>query len=314
MAKAIKIGKTVDTVETENVTFSNFIENNKIKISGLEKMPEIGITRILYENPWNEDDECLNQASKMKLTVSLDKDGKIHSLNKVSDDYKLVQHEEAIWKSLDQIITRFPEFGTPDVDLNFRKHGGIMHAKYTFPKAVEIQEGDPIKPVVVLTNSVDLSKRFSLTFGAFRMICTNGMVIPDRRFPNATLINKLHKVGTLDLDDAIHLMMEGFHTFSSTIELFQRYTTIQMGRSQFEEIMDASPLSVAQAKEILTIPLRGFNNVPLETDFLNGTTSVWKAYNAATQFITDHNRNESTTLERGRAIAELFDNMTGINA
>ena len=189
-----------------------------------------------------------------------------------------------------------------------------MHAKYTFPKAVEIQEGDPIKPVVVLTNSVDLSKRFSLTFGAFRMICTNGMVIPDRRFPNATLINKLHKVGTLDLDDAIHLMMEGFHTFSSTIELFQRYTTIQMGRSQFEEIMDASPLSVAQAKEILTLPLRGFNNVPLETDFLNGTTSVWKAYNAATQFITDHNRNESTTLERGRAIAELFDNMTGINA
>ena len=198
MAKAIKIGKTVDTVETENVTFSNFIENNKIKISGLEKMPEIGITRILYENPWNEDDECLNQASKMKLTVSLDKDGKIHSLNKVSDDYKLVQHEEAIWKSLDQIITRFPEFGTPDVDLNFRKHGGIMHAKYTFPKAVEIQEGDPIKPVVVLTNSVDLSKRFSLTFGAFRMICTNGMVIPDRRFPNATLINTTQSKGCGD--------------------------------------------------------------------------------------------------------------------
>lgn len=291
--------------------FSQFVMDKNINIKGLDNMPEIGISKAMFENPWDAEDENLYAASGMRLTLAKHNDGNIYALNKVSKDYKLVQHHEALYKALDAIITNHPEFGIPEIVTHFTNNGGRMYAKMIFPEAIKIQGDDPVKPQVVLTNSADLSKRFTLLFGAFRLICSNGMVIPDSRFKDNVLIKSLHKNGTLDLDDAISKMMVGFESFSESIGIWKAYTEKFITMEEFEVVMKGSTLSENQVKEVLQIPLRGFEG-NLAGSFLSGSVNAWKAYNAATQWITDNNKNEATALDRGLAVSEGFERVLAL--
>lgn len=296
--------------------FKKFVKKNKVVISGLDKMPEIGITRALFENPWHtesEEDSDLFVAHGMRITLAKQPDGSIHALNKVSDDYHLVQHHQALHKSLTAILEKCPEFGVPEVTAKFTNNGGRMYARMLFPQAMEIQKGDPVKPEVILTNSADLSKRFSLAFGAFRLICSNGMIIPDSRFKDYVMIRNLHKNGTLDLDDAIAKMMVGFESFSESIGIWSAYTEKTIGIGEFYTIMEGSLLSENQVQDVLALPLKGWDGNLLNA-LSNGPVTAWQAYNAATQWITENNKNEATTLDRGFAVSRQFEKVLGMNS
>ena len=223
-------------------------EDKGVEISGLENMPELAIEEIEFKNPWSPDsDNPEYMVSKTKLmTLARTPNGMIHDLNKVSNQYKLVQHHEAVSLCLDAILTGAPEFGAPNVGLYFTDDGGIMYAKMTFPEVIEIQKDDPVKPQVVITNSADLKKRFTMSFGAFRMICENGMVIPDSRFPNYVMIRNLHKQGTLNLDEAIAKMLVGFEDFSETLDIWKLYAELQLKDEAIRNILENSGLSERQ--------------------------------------------------------------------
>ncbi len=214
-----------------------FAIDQEINIRGLERMPELGIAPCLFDNPFDNGE--LYSADGMHITLAKDPNsGHVQALNKVSDQYKMVQHYEALHNSLEAIINGAPEFGKPDVELKFSPYGGKMWAKMMFPQMINIMEDDPIKPQCIVTNSADLSKRFSIIFGAFRIICSNGMIIPDSRFPDYVLIRNLHKQGTLDLDEAIQKMMVGFESFSETIGLWKEYAQLEITKSRMTGILE----------------------------------------------------------------------------
>ena len=285
----------------------DYAKSNSISIEGLEKLPELGITPIQYMDPF--DGEYYESEDNF-LTMAKHPSGKLDELNKVSKQYKLVQHYEALHQSLESIINGAPEFGKPDVNLSFDPTGGRMWAKMLFPEVINIMgDKDPVKPQCIITNSADLSKRFTIIFGAFRLICSNGLVIPDSRFPDHVLIKNLHKKGTLDLDSAISKMMVGFESFSETIGLWKEYAELEIGKEWFSKTCLDSGFSEKQLENIAGSSLRGFDT-PLGNDFVGKKkANGWKAYNAATQFITDNNVNEGTALLRGRNISDRFDSL-----
>lgn len=56
-----------------------------------------------------------------------------------------------------------------------------MRRKYIFyEKEVEIRKGDIVNPELQLFNSYDTSWPFILILGAFRVICTNGLVVGEK--------------------------------------------------------------------------------------------------------------------------------------
>lgn len=291
--------------------FQAFCKKNKIKVQGLNAMPEIGITRALFENPWQKDDEDLYIARGMRLTLAKHPDGTITALNKVSKDYKLVQHYEALQLALEVIIEKYPEFGIPEIDLKYRNSGGRMNAEMRFPYTVNMQgDDDPVKARIILSNSADLSKRFTLFFGAFRLICSNGMVIPDSRFTDVTKIKKLHRLGTLDLDDCIESLTQGFQSFSDAICSWRTYNERTITLGEWEKVMDKTSLSENQVKEVLAIPIIGFQDQTLEGLFANGgQVNAWQAFNAGTQWITHNTTNEQTALDRGVLFSNAFEEM-----
>jgi hypothetical protein len=289
---------------------SNFIAEKNILINGIESMPELGLTNVIYENPWDAEDDSLYVAGGMKLTMSKTSDGMVHALNKVSKTYKLVQHDEALLGSLKAIYDGMPDFGTPKIDVSFRDNGGRMMAKIKSEHGIEIAEKDVVYPQLVLSNSADLSKRFTLAFGVFRFVCSNGLVIPDHRFPDCVKIKKLHKEGTLNLESILASMVQVGQGINSAVLTWNEYTKKAIAKVEMENVVDGI-LSPTQFKNILELDIRGGEG-NLETVFKNGSTSVWNAYNAVTQFLTDNNKNDDTTLERGRRISERFDELVGI--
>jgi len=290
---------------------SNFVAEKNIHIAGLDAMPELGLTNVIFENPWDRQDESLYIAGGMKLTMSKMPDGSIHALNKVSKSYKLVQHDEALLGSLKAIYEGMPDFGNPSVNLNFRDNGGRMMARIKSNKGIEITEKDIVYPELVLSNSADLSKRFTLAFGVFRLVCSNGLVIPDHRFPDHVKIKKLHKEGTLNLETILDSMVQVGRGIGDAVLTWNEYTKRAIARDELIQITEGV-LSENQVKNILTLDIRGGNG-SLEKAFTgNNKTTVWNAYNAVTQFLTDNNRNDDTTLERGRRISERFDELVGV--
>jgi len=289
--------------------FKEFVSENKISIKGLDDMPELRMSKIMFDNPWDSEDDNLYVARGTKMTVSRTPDGNIHGLAKVSDDYKLVQHYEAVQKTLEGILGLKKELGIPEVSLGFGNNGGRMFAKILFKKKVEIAPKDFIVPGAIVTNSADLSRRYTSAYSGMRQVCTNGLMMPDSRFKDASQVKSLHKNGTLDIDEAVLKLTEGLKGFMLKMEGWRAYNDILISRDEFERVMDNSTLSVGQVKDVIQIPLRGFDS-NLETSFAgDGKASAWKAYNAGTQWITDNAKNPATEIERGRALSESFESL-----
>lgn len=104
--------------------------------------------------------------------------GKLFSI--VSNDYRLIRHEEAIGL-IEGTLNEIPDLHAHDTSTRFYNDGGRMWRTYRFPELyVEIKSGDRVNPELHLYNSYDLTWPFILTLGAWRMICTNGLVVGEK--------------------------------------------------------------------------------------------------------------------------------------
>jgi len=95
---------------------------------------------------------------------------------RASSDYKLIPHVEI----LDAVESMFEANGL-DYDLTDVRTGGKanarMYADYELPEhKIDIQ-GEEFTPFVRITNSYDLSVRFKLVSGLYRVWCSNGAIV-----------------------------------------------------------------------------------------------------------------------------------------
>ena len=95
-------------------------------------------------------------------------------LSCMTDNYKLINNSMIIEKS-DNIISK--EGGTLKEVQTFGK-GARSIVKYEFDKhKIKISNGDICTPEIVWANSYDGTVGLNIIAGAFRLVCTNGLVI-----------------------------------------------------------------------------------------------------------------------------------------
>jgi hypothetical protein len=76
------------------------------------------------------------------------------------------------------VIEANEDLGACTVSIEFYNAFGRMRTAYCFHEIkVDLTEGDPVNPEIHLFNSYDVSWPFTLILGAFRMVCSNGLVI-----------------------------------------------------------------------------------------------------------------------------------------
>lgn len=279
-----------------------------IEIVGIDAMPELEIGAAFAQPVPGGPMEMVKNTY---LTSSVYPDGTRNYLAAVTGKYHLEQHYGILEQILEECHS-LPEFGKPGVELKFSPNGGRMWAKFLFPHIVNVggkKVDDPIKPQIVVTNSADAKERLRLVYGAFRLICSNGMVIPDKRFPQSGKVNKLHKIGTLNVAKIIEGIKLGFSSFSEAIGLWKNYAKLEISSGQFVEALEVIGLSDKMGEKVLEQTFRGGSGTLLDRFRNGGRATGWDAYNAVTQFITDDVENPATNIDRLRSAGEYFDGL-----
>ena len=217
----------------------------------------------------------LHTAKGYKAIVDSDTD-KVFSI--VSKDYKIISHEQAI-EQIESVIAKNDHLGKYDTKIDFYNEGGRMCSTFTFPGiSAEIKTGDFVNLQLHLFNSYDVTWPFIITLGAFRLVCTNGLVIGEKIFH----IRKRH---VCELDD-LHIrknIATATKRFKKQTEKWINLTHIPLHLETYEKVMKSMKFGKTATEEIgqrVAHDATGYNN----EDFPE--ISLWTFYNVLTWYIT----------------------------
>jgi hypothetical protein len=117
---------------------------------------------------WSEDDGH---------RAVVDDAGHVHSI--VSPHYRLVPHDEGIARMTTMADELSRAFGSYDLDVKL--DGSWAEASFVFQDTkVDVGRSDPISPRLLYLNSYDGRLKETIDFGAYRLVCSNGLVIGKR--------------------------------------------------------------------------------------------------------------------------------------
>lgn len=219
-----------------------------------------------------EDTKAMNQ---YKAIVD-SRTGKVFAIT--SKEYKVMRHEEAI-ERIEKAFSENPQLGAYRVNTSLYNGGGRMRRKYSFPGiCVQMSPGDTINLELDMYNSYDLTWPFIVTLGAFRKVCSNGLVVGDKYFH----VKKRHsaQLYSLSIREELSSAIQRFglqaaewrswHRMSLTPRTYQRVMgTMAFGKKATEEIEKKVS---AEVKELTN------DGFPIMT--------VWAFYNVLTWYIT----------------------------
>ena len=149
------------------------------------------------------------------------------------------------------------------------RHGSM------FDKSIVKNVGETI-PEFVLINSHNRTFRFTLTFGLFRLVCSNGLVVHDELY---TKINTRH-IG-FDFDDLAETVDSYVESFPLILEKIDLYKNIMLNRAEkIEMAKKAATFSWGKSAkvdaELLIKPKRDED----------AGDSLWKVFNVIQENIT----------------------------
>jgi hypothetical protein len=246
----------------------------------MKEKPDIGEISFpeIVEQPvmWGYDKD-LHQANKHKAIVNFDT-GKLFSI--VSNDYRLIRHEEAI-EQIEKAIFDAPGLGRYETFTEFYNDMGRMRRTYRFPEvSVEIgtRDKDIVNPELHLFNSYDVTWPFIIILGAFRLICTNGLVV-GKKFLH---LRKRH-VYELEKINVQEEVSTALARFELQINQWGEWAQRRLTEKTYTHVMNAMEFGKKARKEIkgrIEREAKGFddNYVPV--------MSVWIFFNILTWYIT----------------------------
>ena len=158
-------------------------------------------------------------------------------------------------------------------------HGARMRRLYRLSEVkVEIQPGDSINPELQLLNSYDTAWSFILLLGAFRIVCSNGLVV-GKQF----LRLKKRHVADFEKIDLQERISTALMQLTSQCDQWKRWAENQLTDQTYDKVlsaMDFSKKALVEIRRRLAQEAKGFseNGIPI--------MSLWIFFNVLTWYIT----------------------------
>ena len=203
-----------------------------------------------------------------------------HIYSTVTQNYQLIRHEEAI-DMVEKALVKVPEFGDAQRTVKlYGKENGRMIVEYEFrDHPVYVDSTDRLYPRILLTNSYDKGKAVQLQFGAFRLVCSNGMVTGTKE-----LAYRREHHQNIDLDQLQEWLFAAMDRFSEQNELWKTWADDVIEQPAAISKVEDLRLTDQQTQEVLSLPEK------LTGHRLNlaETVSRWVLFNIMTQYISHH--------------------------
>ncbi|MCK9596517.1 DUF945 domain-containing protein [Candidatus Pacearchaeota archaeon] len=218
----------------------------------------------------------------------------------VRNRYKVVSHQGAI-DIVSEAIKLNPEFGEGDLKTIFTDDGRKMKATFTFSEIDHNigDKGDILHPTVTLFNSYDASWPLSLLFGAFRVVCSNGMIVGEKFMQ----FKRKHTL-MLDPKSVIDHLSEGMEKFSMQTNLWQEWVERTLAASETERMLNELHFGKKETKA-LEQEIEVSSNLTLDA-MRKQAASKWLLYALVTQFVTHKIKSETRRVDLEKRIAKVF--------
>jgi hypothetical protein len=207
----------------------------------------------------------------------------------VSDEYKLVQHQEVI-NSVEYIIAQHPEWGVPTRTVYLSANGARKKVVWVFTDILyEIREGDSVHPTIEAFSSFDTTIAQYLTLGAFRLLCSNGLIIG-----KILAEYKRKHTSSLDLKVAANTISKGMTQYSNMVGLWSSYADRMALPTEFT-LFEELPFHKTEKDRILSNMYK--EGTVLQWDVVDGhkvrkaEINAWSMFNLMTYEAT-HNVND----------------------
>jgi len=197
-------------------------------------------------------------------------------LSCMTDNYRLVKNETII-KAAEPIINKYKG---KIKEVNVFGKGQSTHMSWHFPNhLVKIGKNDEMTPEIVIGNSYNGTVGVNIIAGAFRLICSNGLVIGIV----ASKYKNKHIQSNVSLDDFDSVISE---TMDKTKLIFKEEFPILQGTNfKDKHIINFLKMFPIQANEMVTQAL-----------IANRPKSFWDLFNVGTNVLSHHmNRNAQST-------------------
>jgi len=232
----------------------------------------------------------------------------------VTNDYRLIRHEDVVDIATAAAFS-FPEYGNPTIDVAMPREGARLKVTFTFTGvSVDIDRGDKLHPTLHAYNSYDTGWALRTAFGAFRVVCTNGMMIGKIM----QKYRKEHHQG-IDMDDVKQEIVTGMKALSEQQELWKAWTTVRVKSQETTDLLKSLGLlnangeviqSLAEMKEITGngegVSVIDFVELKKTREELN----LWRLYNLLTQYLTHEVKSD---IKRERIMVKLTNQMDAWN-
>lgn len=162
-------------------------------------------------------------------------------------------------------------------------------------------KNDIVMPKLTVQHSYNGLTKYAINFGYFRLICTNGLVIPvkDMNMFNLSIQGK-HTSSIIHSIERLNDMLINFTTNASTVigSINQKFeqlggVIVNKPEDRIIEVMNANGLSVIDNNKFNTvndIMLRINKEVNDPTMGYGGVVNDWLIYNGINQYINDTDR------------------------
>lgn len=204
------------------------------------------------------------------------------ALGIASDNYGLVKHATVI----DQFREAGAEYGVEE-KISLTKNGANLFYQMTFPKVeAEVQKGDIVRMMMIAKNSYNSGSSLQVIFGAFRLVCENGMILGTK-----FLSFNFRHIGNVGGVNDIEIMNQYKDSYTNYIKLFGEKMPIITAMAQ-KEIPNEGLLFDKDAVHIPEYLLK-----EAESSFnTHNDKSLWGYYNSLTDAVTHKMRKESPAL------------------
>lgn len=218
-----------------------------------------------------------------------------------SGQYQIVRPELA-QHLFEQSLLGYEEYGTPKMTIKSLLGGARWLHEAHFPESVAIN-GEKVTPNACQKNSLDLGWEYSNMFGAFRVICTNGMIAGHIESQSRAK----HRLN-LDVEAQVGKLRDGMEKMSEQFGIWSAWAKKKIDILNAEEFLIAIPsVSENQREKILELPLIGGDNRSAQNLARDGKLNVWELHNAVTQFFTHEVEETVSGIDRNERIAVGFN-------
>ncbi len=228
-----------------------------------------------------DNSENTNSEHAYKVIGNIDGVDKV--LNYCSDRYELVDNKEIFPAIETELKNRNMEFSAHYEQVNNAR----FYSKIILEdQSLAIGSGnDVVKPMVSINHSYNGLTKYSITFGYFRLVCSNGLVIPLEGHEDKNLnISGKHTKEILNSIDLLFDKMNVFFDLQPTIKKrFEVLTdrAIPNYGERIEAVLNATKLKPSKS-QLTEINVTAIN----EANTLNGgVVNDWLIYNAINAYI-----------------------------